>query len=152
MNKWLLVLIGISFFFAWGKFKHRLLSPNKLPENYSSNGRPLSCMGKKQCAIIYIAPWCGACNQMAPHFKTFLNKAKGNVDFSVKVIVGQGSKEDNEDKALSYDNEEVYLDPQSVVKDSLGISYFPTILVVDSQGAIQLRDQEAWNWMAQNIN
>ena len=61
-----------------------------------------NCTDKQFCAVIYLAPWCPSCNQMAPQLRTAVQRAKSKTDFGMKIVVGQGTTAQNEEEAASF--------------------------------------------------
>ncbi len=110
------------------------------------------CGQKKFCVAIYVAPWCGACRSQEHVFKSLVTKAKSNRDYGMKIVVGQGrSSGDNEAMAKEFGSAAV-IDADGSFLRKNRVTYFPSILVFDSDRDILLRDQEARDWVAEKFN
>ncbi|MFZ4714593.1 MAG: TlpA family protein disulfide reductase [Bacteriovoracaceae bacterium] len=160
MSKFLILVVALCLYLSWDKYKLRLLAPNKLPSTTAKNTQVPNCLEKKQCAVIYVAPWCPSCDQMAPQIQGFLNNSLNHPEIGVKVIIGQGrSTDENEQKAQDYRSQckdksiykDIFIDSDSSLKNSLGVNYYPTFMVVNTEGRVEKRDQNAWKWMHENL-
>jgi thiol-disulfide isomerase/thioredoxin len=138
-----LLLIILSFG-LWHKYKKPTISPQTLQAINA-------CTGKKLCAVIYIAPWCPACEQMSPILKTFLQNSKSVTDYGFQIIVGdERSAGDNKQKAQSL-GDGVIIDGDRSLARTLKITYYPTFYVVDPKGKVQMKDQDAMTWANQHF-
>ena len=109
------------------------------------------CLGKKKCGIIYLAPWCPACNSIIPQLKIMLKNAESHPDFGLKIIVGRGrAAGDNFLKAKEI-GEKVVVDDDGIYASTLNVTYFPTMLVVDGTNKVELKDQEAMHWLNESF-
>lgn len=110
------------------------------------------CNGKKKCAVVYVAPWCSACESLLPQLITYSASAKKNPDYGMQVIVGFGREAgDNESKAEQIGDLTI-VDNTSKMADELGVKYFPTIVVIDEANRIEFRDQDALAWIDQKFS
>jgi thiol-disulfide isomerase/thioredoxin len=109
------------------------------------------CTGKKLCAIVYIAPWCPACEQMSPILKTFLHKSQSVTEYGFQIIVGdERSPGQNGQKAQSL-GDGVMIDGDRSLARSLNITYYPTFYVLDPTGKVLMKDQDAMTWANQHF-
>lgn len=109
------------------------------------------CKGKKMCGLVYLAPWCPACNSVIPQLQIFLKNSVNNKEFGLQLIMGaEQAPGDNERKAKEIGGY-VLIDSHNVYSTSLAISYYPTFLVVDEKKQIVFKDQDAMNWMNENF-
>lgn len=158
MNKLLVFLLIIISFFWWNKHKHSLFAKKVLPpisiENKGKNEDQITsldpCQGKKMCALVYIAPWCSACEQIAPYLKQIAAKVRDDNENGFLIVVGAGNEKENQEKVSFYESHTI-ADNDSSISKSLGISYYPTFLVINSDRKIELKDQEAANWIQKNL-
>jgi len=143
----ILGLVLVSLYFSRGKIL-RLINP---PNIAQAMKHLRLCEGKKICAIIYVAPWCPACNQMLPEISRILQASEGNPDHEVVVIVGKGADPiENNEKALEIGPLAI-TDNRSVIHDAFKIDRYPTFMLVNSQHQIVSTDQEAYIWMAEHF-
>ena len=152
MNKlYVALVIGLAVF-AW----HRHLEV-QTAANLKSYQRGLSsnsdlCTGKKFCAIVYVAPWCGACKSERPRIISFMEKSKNNPAFGIRVVVGQGrSQAENEEMAASF-GFGATTDPDNSVLQKLQVPHFPSFFVLDKDNTVILRDQAAFQWIYQKFS
>ena len=142
-----LALIGFIVFLSrhqlTGMFKDKKVPPTLFQE--------AGCKGKKMCGLVYLAPWCPACNSVIPQLQIFLKNSVNNKELGLQLVVGAGQAPgDNERKAKEI-GENVMVDSHNVYATSLAVSYYPTFLVVDDKKQIKYKDQEAMNWMNENF-
>ncbi len=146
MNKYLAgLIIALTLFFSQQKIRDFLRPrPKTAPVQLTQS---LECQKKNGCGVIYVAPWCPACNSMQPQIQQILQKSRENPDYGIVVIVGQGKEaRDNFEKAQEI-GEGTVTDDDSLYARALKIDRYPTFLVVDSQQKITHRDQAAMGWM-----
>jgi hypothetical protein len=138
-----LVLIGLMVFFS----RHRLLdafSETKVPTGLNQQG---TCLGKKMCAMVYVAPWCPACNGIESDLRMVGNLSASNPDFGVLIIVGGGQTAgENEAKVVELGSAAV-TDNQNTYARVLRIRKYPTFLVVNSSNKLIHQDEDAIKWM-----
>ena len=108
------------------------------------------CTNKKFCAMVYVAPWCPACKQMAERHRTALTKARDKKDYGFKVIVGQGRKEENEAEAAALGLGAV-VDADNKWQATLHVDRFPSYYVLDQEGTVILQDNEAFQWIGERF-
>ncbi len=144
MNRFVLPLLFIGAFFLWPKIKSNFLPSGKLPPSFTKMDSP--CLGKKMCSVIYVAPWCPACKDVAPILTDLLKNAQEfNRDVGIMVVVGEGQAHENQQLADSFGRGSLIDHDRSILK-SLDVSYYPTFVVVDASFKIVKKDQEAFQW------
>lgn len=146
-NIFFTLIIGIIFYFSRGQltgmFKDKKVPPTLFQE--------AGCKGKKICGLVYLAPWCPACNSVIPQLQIFLKNSAQNKEMGLQLIMGgEQAPGDNERKAKEI-GENVLVDSHKVYSTSLAISYYPTFLVIDEKKQIVFKDQDAMNWMNENF-
>lgn len=107
----------------------------RTPIAKSEAAKPSSCVGKKLCITVYVAPWCGACRISQPTFKAlnaYLPKHRDDVGFS--VVVGGASPNEHLAEQKKLNPVESVADDAGVILKSRGIKAFPTWIVHDSSG------------------
>lgn len=148
MNKIIFLLLATAAYFIWDK---RVQQQEKVSLREYQRGIASgedNCTGKKFCVIAYVAPWCPSCKALAPQLKTFLAHSKDSKDNGMKVVVGEGvTAAENEADAAKYGYGAV-ADNSGVYKKRLRVEQFPSLFVVDRDGTIILRDQEAADYMS----
>lgn len=95
------------------------------------------CEGKKQCVIVFKAPWCGACRATIPFVKTLREMAKKEGDFGVQVVIGLDSEAGIKSMTQMV-GEPVHADPEGSLFHSLGGGGVPRWGVIDEKGNILL--------------
>ena len=135
--------IGLMLFFLL----HRLLGDftgTKIPIGLNHKG---TCLGKKMCAMVYVAPWCPACNGIESDLRMVGNLSANNPEFGVLIIVGGGQTlGENEAKVAELGVAAVTDNQNSYARD-LRIRKYPTFLVVNSANKLIHQDGDAIKWM-----
>lgn len=139
-----IVLLVFVVYGVWQKNKVHLMASNQFPVTSGPNVD--ACAQKKMCAIVYLAPWCPACEQVTPMLMTFLKNAQNNPEYGLQVVIGAGRAiGDNENKAKALGLGTI-VDNDNLIARALGVTYYPTFIVVDSTRSVKMRDQEAMEW------
>ncbi len=142
-----IVFIALALFLSRHKLIDTFTSP-KVPTGLNQQG---TCLGKKMCALVYVAPWCPACNGIAPDLRMVGNLSANNPDFGVLIIVGGGQAPgENEAKVLELGAAAV-TDNQNSYARALRIRKYPTFLVVSSSNKLVHQDQAAIKWMDETL-
>src|SRR4051812_23628513 len=98
MNRMMVIAALFVGYFFWNN--HQSSKPNPTAAALAISD---SCSSKKLCAIVYVTPWCPACEQVSPILKMWVTKTKDHAEYGVKVIVGYGKNQgDNEKTAAKY--------------------------------------------------
>lgn len=149
MNKLFIIIFIVSSFLLWKKIQGRAV--RQVAQSYhlmemKEIASTKTCTDKKQCMVIYITPWCGACERMAPFFEAWVKKIKNDPDYGIQVIVGKGNHpRDNREKAARYGASGI-VDFDQSYHESLPIEGYPTMLLLDSEGKIVSEGQTMANW------
>jgi len=148
MAKLLFIFFVIAIIFQANKIKAKYFFSGKLPPiSSNSTGNNDPCFNKNHCAVIYLAPWCSACNQLAPQLIQLLQKANSLHEIGIAVIIGKGrTHEENESYAKKF-GVNALVDNDEKIEQALGISYYPTFLIFDKNRKIILKDMDAMNWI-----
>lgn len=140
-------LIGLILFYS----RHQLVgmfSEKKVPDTVFQEA---GCHGKKMCGLVYLAPWCPACNSVIPQLQIFLKNGQQHKEAGLQIVVGaEQMPGDNARKAKEI-GEGVITDENNIYAGSLAISYYPSFFVIDEQKRIIHKDQDAMNWMNENF-
>ncbi|MBY0515399.1 MAG: hypothetical protein K2P81_00720 [Bacteriovoracaceae bacterium] len=138
-----IVAIVFAAFLARGKVFNLFLS-REIPAALTQQG---SCLGKKMCTVVYLAPWCPACNRLVPDLRMLGSLSFNQPDSGVLIIVGQGKTSDeNEDKKIELGEAAITDNDGQLAKD-LGIQHFPTFLVINQARKVIHEDQDALAYM-----
>lgn len=141
-----LFAILLLTFIAWNYRQQikSLITPVSVPQSLMSQG---SCQSKKNCAVVYLAPWCPACKQIEPMLKEIYPRLKEHPNSGLLVIMGgEMNAGENETAARAIHND-VVIDQNRSIAQSLKVSYFPTILVLDDKRKVIKKDQAALSWI-----
>ena len=151
MNRLVLVIVIAGAFFLFQHFQEQKLATARQAYQRGLSAQTDNCSGKKFCAVIYVAPWCPACKQMKPQFLRALKRSETKTGFGVRVVVGQGTSEQNEKEAASFGFGAV-TDPDASVLKSLGVRAFPSFFVIDEEKTVILSGREAFDWINEKLN
>lgn len=135
--------LSVFAFLSWGKFKNKLIT-QKIAQNLVPQS---SCLQKKKCGIIYVAPWCPACNSLIPQLQPFLANAKNNSEYGIQMVVGKGKTQDSNYQKAEEIGHGTKVDADGSIAEALRVTYYPTILVVNEKQVVEMRDQEALSWI-----
>jgi thiol-disulfide isomerase/thioredoxin len=152
-KNWAILLLCVGIFAYW-KLKVQRPAPGEIANTpaYHELITTESCAGKKSCVLIYVTPWCPACEQMSPFIQKWLAKAKDDPDYGFKVIVGmENARGDNQRLAKRYAPVSV-IDHRRKIHDLLGVRYYPTLLMVKTSGEVDARDDKVIEWAMNRYN
>jgi thiol-disulfide isomerase/thioredoxin len=101
----------------------------------------LSDLKGKVVVVDVWATWCGPCKAMIPHSKKLVEKLKGK-PFVLVSISADAAKADLTDflKKTEMPWTHWWNGEKGGVLKTLGVTYFPTIYVIDSKGVIRFKD------------
>lgn len=113
--------------------------PDFTIENLEGKQVKLSDFNGKPVIINFWATWCGFCVEEMPLFQSYYEEYGDKIEFMM-INATDGNKE-TEDKVTSFISEEgytfpVYLDKNIKLISELGISSFPTTVIIDKDGFI----------------
>ncbi|MBA2403362.1 MAG: redoxin domain-containing protein [Bdellovibrionales bacterium] len=140
-----LILVAFVIFGVWQKNKVRWTASNQLPVSRDP-AMVDSCAQKRMCAVVYLAPWCPACQQVTPTLMTFLANAQKSKLFGLQVIIGAGRKAGENEKKANALGMGTMVDNDNKIANALGVTYYPTFIVIDNKRSVTLRDQAAMEW------
>ncbi len=145
MRKWIIIFIAAGCFFYWKHYRKTTDAPMaslKTPA-FRDLIKTTSCEGKTACFIVYVTPWCPACEQLSPYLLKIQEQTKRDQQYGIKMIIGQERKSgENERIAARYGGTAV-IDQDLSLHHILNIKYYPTILLVSKDGIITERDNDA---------
>lgn len=135
-----LIIVGLLAYNERHKIRNFFDPPN-IPTSVVQTPQ---CLGKKKCGVIYMAPWCPACNSMIPQLKVLLDRSQNHQDFGIQVIVGNGkSMIDNQMKAQEIGEKVITDDENGTFAKNLNVTYFPTLFVLDQSAKVIAKDRDA---------
>lgn len=135
-----LALIGGAFFKGQDFYKaYRLNREMKSVQagvgNKADFGIPNSCLGKKFCITVFVAPWCPACKASQGSFSSISQYLPQNrPDIGFGVVIGNGSLAENNAEKEVLSNLDVQTDNTGLIFKKRNISSFPTWVVNDQTG------------------
>lgn len=149
MYKLALALALAAAFFFWKQ--HTENTRRAAAFEAASVNQADPCAGKKFCATIYVAPWCPACKAELPRFRRYLDNARTQKDYGLKIVVGRGQNPgDNEAMARQLGAGAV-VDNNHQIFRQLQVTKFPSFYILDSENSVILADGEAFQWMHQKF-
>lgn len=123
-----------------------IVSPGSEPKRTAEAGGEL-CGSKSFCAVIYVTPWCPACQQSAPRYRAYLANAERSAENGIQVVVGEGRTPEQNNETVSSYGSGALADNNRSIGRMLGVPYYPSHFVLDSKRAVFLRDPEASAWI-----
>jgi len=104
------------------------------------------CEGKKLCGVVYVAPWCPACNNLLPKLAVPLANAKDNKDFGMMIVVGQGKREGDNETKVSEIGAGAITDNDGFYHQKLRVEAYPSFYVINQNNRVVMQDQDAFIW------
>ena len=101
----------------------------------SNYGWPNSCVGKKFCITVFVAPWCPICKGSQATFKLvqqYISQNREDVGFGLVMSTGESDARRREKNILA--PVEVTLDDSEIIMRNRRIAGFPTWIVNDGSG------------------
>lgn len=142
-----IVFIALALFFSRYKLQD-MFTPLRVPSGLSRQG---TCLGKKMCAVVYVAPWCPACHGIEADLRMVGNLSATNQDFGVIIIVGAGqSPSENEVKAQELGVAAI-TDNERKFSQGLRIRKYPSFFVVNTANRVLHKDEDALRWMDETL-
>ncbi len=143
-----LAIIGSIIYMSRGQltgmFKEQKVPPTLFQE--------AGCKGKKVCGLVYLAPWCPACNSVIPQLQVYLKNSPNNKEAGLQIIVGAEQYTGENVRKAKEIGEGVMTDDYKVYATTLGISYFPSFFVINEESKIIHKDQDAMNWLNESFS
>lgn len=145
MNKLIPLLVILGAGFLW--HKHQSGENRAAAYEAAASKQTDPCAGKKFCATVYVAPWCPACKAEMPRFRGYLDGARKQKDYGLKIVVGRGrSPGDNEAMAKQLGAGAV-VDDSGQIFAQLKVAKFPSFYILDRENSVVLVDAEAFQWI-----
>lgn len=146
----LLVLLGVAGVFL-------LKPPRRYPsevrvQRFGAGARAGAadpCQGRSTCVVMYVTPWCGAC-QLHVGTTVPLLRAKWGASPDrpgLKVIVGN-SDDGKLDELAKRIGDPVFIDRSDQLLRALEVRRFPSFYVVDQRQRITHEGDDAVAWLA----
>lgn len=131
MNRWSVIAISLlgSFYYY-----HSTKSGPPLSRVLEQSGDP--CYQKEKCVIVYVTPWCPACESSIETIKEMdrlWNAPDSKRKYGLKVFVGQDELQKCQEKVTSIGNF-ARVDERDQFYKFHRVSVFPMWLVFDAKG------------------
>jgi hypothetical protein len=151
-TKYLVLFFGIFVAISWG-VQSQLAADGKAKDYYRAiaSGED-TCKGKNFCVVVYMAPWCPACKSHVSKVSSILEKSRTNKTYGAKAFVGKGATTKDNEKMAAQLGKGAHVDNNSEMHDKLDVRYYPAFFVLDKEGSIILRDDEAYSWAMEKLN
>ena len=155
---WVVAVIGMIFF-LWPS--NNEASTAKMAALQTAPEGSTPCAGKARCLVAVVAPWCGACRR-SKGFIQQLQEQVGSDPASGMRIVVSGDQPDALRRYASEfgDGAALIDDEQGSFARSVGVSAFPTFVVLDENGSVvaktvgapsRANDAETTAWLASSL-
>lgn len=141
------VFVALALFIS----RHRIIdtfSSKKIPTGLNQQG---TCLGKKMCAMVYVAPWCPACHAIQDDLRMLGTTSANHPDYGVVVIVGGGQTPGENDAKVAEFGAVATADNQNTYAHALRIRKYPSFLIVSSTNKVVHEDQAAIKWMDESF-
>lgn len=145
MNKLLLLLAVLGLAYFWHKNKNDGARASAYLASAAKRSDP--CEGKKFCATIYVAPWCPACKAELPRFRGYLDKARTQRDYGLRIVVGRGQNPGDNEAMAKQLGAGAVTDDNGQIFAQLKVTKFPSFYILDGDKSVVLADGEAFQWM-----
>lgn len=130
-------VLAILAFLSIFVIRHFHLFPQTAPkvvlESNSQESDP--CFQKKRCLIVYVAPWCGACQGEVPFLGDVQKFVNSHPNVGFKVYVG-ADEVGNLRRFASTIHAATFIDSDSSVGKGLGVHAFPSFFWLNEKGKI----------------
>jgi thiol-disulfide isomerase/thioredoxin len=138
-SKQFLIAVGVMVFssLAWGG---QLFGPRQLPPTAELSGSVSSdpCAGRERCIVVYVAPWCPACEGALPFFNFLYRKVQATDRVGMKVIIGA----DEQSKLVRMSGKfraPTFFDEDGSFSRAAGVRAYPSVWVTDGEGGVLRR-------------
>lgn len=149
MSKFLILAAVLGLAYFWQKHQSDGIRTSAYTAAAAKRIDP--CEGKKFCATIYVAPWCPACKAEMPRFRGFLDKARTQKDYGLKIVVGRGQQPGDNEAMAKQLGAGAVTDDSGQIFAQLKVTKFPSFYILDRDKAVVLEDMEAFQWMHQKF-
>lgn len=136
-----MIFLAAGCFFYW-KYTRAPIPTLKTPA-FKELVTTTSCEGKANCLLVYVTPWCPACEQISPYLRNIQEKSQSDSEYGIKMIVGQERDPGGNRRIADRYGKTTVIDEDLSVQKMLNVSYFPTVLLVRKDGSISERDNKA---------
>lgn len=147
MGKWIIIFFAAGCFLLWKQSQKEAAAPLKSAQYFELISNT-TCEKKASCALVYVTPWCPACEQLSPLLFQWKEKSLKDPDAGLKIIVGMERNSGDNKKVAERYREHSIIDEDGSLHELLKIKHYPTIILVGKDGVIEKRDQDAIMWAA----
>jgi len=126
---WVIVLVLFVIYYIFTSFGPSTLYPRGLAAPFDPK-EPDPCVTKKKCLIVYVTPWCPACNSSEALIKRIRDDFKNSPEYGMMIVIGVASQPELAGKALDL-GENTFLDTENKFRKAAKIYAYPTWMVVD---------------------
>ncbi len=126
-------LVAFWFLFLRGGSFISRPAPEEIRASLGQSSDP--CYQKPRCLIIYVSPWCGACQSEVPFLSEVQSFTYDHPNVGFKVYVGS-DQEENLRRFASQIRANTFLDIDGSIGRSLGVSSYPSYYWLDEEGDI----------------
>lgn len=145
MNKIMVLVAVAALAYGFYGYQQRSRAEKKLAAR-AVPGMADVCAGRNFCALVYLAPWCPHCKNAVPELMRKAVKAGSSSYPGFRVVVGDGPAEENQAMAKHF-GAHGSVDVDRALATKYGVRSYPSYLVLDKEGDVILRDQEAFAWV-----
>ncbi len=131
-----IVVLAIAAFFLFVELKKGDRFPDvQLVAAESSDSNTDPCVGCDRCIVVYLAPWCSACRRSLDVVRQLNEMFGEDPEVGLLVFVGSAPRGDVEAMAAQIEGP-VFVDPDAVLWDQLGVEGYPHWFTLDGRGQI----------------
>ncbi len=136
MNWKLLLAVGLVVFFGFRLLPRKvdLGSLEPVAAKASMPGSK-SCLGKDQCIVVYLAPWCPHCSSSIPLVKETIATFRDSANTGAMAVVGMDEPQANEAYAARI-GESVFVDNDGDLRSKLKVGGVPHWLMLNAEGKV----------------
>ena len=130
----IIIAVCIAYFVV---FKFIFFTPYQAPKTVTASlhesGDP--CFQKERCLIVFVAPWCGVCQEELPFLGEIYKFVGGNKNIGFKVMVGM-----DEPQKLNSFAQQIHaptvLDQDKSFQRGMEVSRVPAFFWLDKNGRV----------------
>jgi hypothetical protein len=155
---WVVAVIGMLVF-LWPSKDEASTAHMAALQTAEEGNNP--CAGKARCLVAVVAPWCGACRRSKGFIQQLQAQVGSDPGSGMRIVVSGDQPDALRRYASEFDDGTALIDDeQGGFARSVGVSAFPTFVVLDERGTVaaktvgapsQADDVETTAWLRRSL-